>query len=67
MRPLNSKSDAILFIFRFVPLPKSGSPDRVVSNADVFDFELSKEEMAKLDALDKGKAGAISWNPVDAL
>ncbi|PAV17984.1 Aldo keto reductase [Pyrrhoderma noxium] len=51
----------------FVPLPKSGSPDRVVSNADVFDFELSEEEMAKLDALDKGKAGAISWNPVDAL
>jgi diketogulonate reductase-like aldo/keto reductase len=35
-------------------------------NADVFDFELSEEQMDKLNALDKGKAGACSWNPVDA-
>ena len=50
----------------FVPLPKSSQHDRVVSNADVFDFELSPEDMAGLDALDKGDAGAISWNPVNA-
>jgi len=50
----------------FVPLPKSEKPERVVSNADVFDFELSQEDMAKLDALDKGDDGAISWNPVNA-
>lgn len=50
----------------FIPLPKSSDPARVVSNADVFGFELSKEEMTKLDGLDKGKSGAISWNPVDA-
>ena len=50
----------------FVPLPKSSQPDRVVLNADVFDFELSPEDMAGLDALDKGDAGAISWNPVNA-
>jgi len=50
----------------FVPLPKSSDPNRVRSNVDIFDFELSDKDMAKLDALDKGKAGAISWNPVDA-
>jgi len=50
----------------FVPLPKSEKPSRVISNVDIFDFELSPEDMAKLDALDKGDAGAISWNPVHA-
>ena len=50
----------------FVPLPKSAKPERVVSNAQVYDFELSKEDMQALDALDKGKDGAITWNPVDA-
>ncbi|KAH9840557.1 Aldo/keto reductase [Rhodofomes roseus] len=50
----------------FSPLPKSARPERVVSNADVYDFQISEEDMAKLDALDKGAAGATSWNPVDA-
>ncbi|KAF8170788.1 Aldo/keto reductase [Pholiota molesta] len=50
----------------FVPLPKSSKPERVVSNANVYDFELSPEQMARIDALDQGTAGAISWNPVDA-
>lgn len=50
----------------YVPLPKSSDPLRVQSNVDVFDFSLSEEEMKKLDSMDKGKAGAISWNPVDA-
>ncbi|KAI0331227.1 Aldo/keto reductase [Cubamyces sp. BRFM 1775] len=49
----------------FVPLPKSSQPARVRSNAQVFDFELSDTDMAALDSLDKRKAGAISWNPVD--
>ncbi|KAF6766047.1 Aldo/keto reductase [Ephemerocybe angulata] len=50
----------------FVPLPKSATPSRIRSNADVFNFELSKEDMDKLDRLDKGSDGAVSWNPVDA-
>ncbi|EPQ53241.1 Aldo/keto reductase [Gloeophyllum trabeum ATCC 11539] len=50
----------------FVPLPKSATPARIHSNAKLYDFELSSEDMGKLDALDKGKDGAISWNPVDA-
>ncbi|ETW84045.1 hypothetical protein HETIRDRAFT_381386 [Heterobasidion irregulare TC 32-1] len=49
----------------FVPLPKSAKPERVRSNADLYDFEISEEDLAKLNSLDRGKAGAISWNPVD--
>lgn len=50
----------------FSPLPKSSQPARVVSNADLYDFEIAAEDIAKIDALDQGKTGAISWNPVDA-
>lgn len=52
-------------ICSYSPLPKSSQPARVVSNADLYDFELAAEDMAKLDALDLGSRGAISWNPVD--
>ncbi|TFK23951.1 Aldo/keto reductase [Coprinopsis marcescibilis] len=52
----------------FVPLPKSSTPSRIQSNAQLYDFELAKEDEETLDALDKGEggAGSISWNPVVA-
>ncbi|PBK74515.1 Aldo/keto reductase [Armillaria solidipes] len=50
----------------YVPLPKSATPERIRSNADLYDFELTAEEISTLDSLDRGKDGAISWNPVDA-
>ena len=52
-------------LLSFVPLPKSSQAARIRSNAQVFDFELTDADMAALDSLDKGKAGAVSWNPVD--
>ncbi|EGN99599.1 hypothetical protein SERLA73DRAFT_52555 [Serpula lacrymans var. lacrymans S7.3] len=51
----------------FVPLPKSATPSRIESNAQLYDFALDAEDMAKLDALDEGDTGAISWNPVNHL
>ncbi|KAI0942210.1 hypothetical protein AcW1_002894 [Taiwanofungus camphoratus] len=50
----------------FSPLPKSSHPPRVVSNSELYDFAIAVEDMAKIDALDKGREGAVSWNPVDA-
>jgi diketogulonate reductase-like aldo/keto reductase len=55
-----------LHALRFVPLPKSVTPERIVSNTDLYDFELTTDDMDAIDALDKGKGGAVSWNPVDA-
>lgn len=40
-----------------MPLPKSDTPSRIKSNADVYDFELTEEDMAALNALDEGAAG----------
>lgn len=49
----------------YVPLPKSDNPERIKENAKVFHFELTMEEMAKLDALDEGLQGAIVPQSVD--
>ncbi|MCJ1324895.1 hypothetical protein MMC10_001557 [Thelotrema lepadinum] len=47
----------------WIPLPKSENPERIASNADVYDFEIPKAEMKKLDDLDQGRQGAITWTP----
>lgn len=37
-----------------VPIPKAGSYKHLEENADIFDFQLSNEEMASIRALDRG-------------
>lgn len=36
----------------YVPVPKSSNPERLAQNLDVFDFELTAEELAAISALD---------------
>lgn len=36
-----------------VTIPKSVNPERIRSNGDIFDFELSSEDVKKIDQLDK--------------
>ena len=38
-----------------VTIPKSSKKDRIIANANLFDFELNHEDMARLDALDRGQ------------
>jgi len=37
-----------------VVIPKSVRPDRMAQNLDVFDFELTDDEMTRIAALDTG-------------
>ena len=38
-----------------VTIPKSSKKNRIIANADLFDFELSEEDVQLLDGLDRGK------------
>jgi diketogulonate reductase-like aldo/keto reductase len=43
----------------WVPLPKSDNSDRIAQNADVYDFELSQEDMSKLDEQNTEGSGSL--------
>jgi len=43
--------------------PKSMHHERMQENLETFDFELSAEEMARIDGLDRGEAGRTGMHP----
>jgi 2,5-diketo-D-gluconate reductase A len=46
-----------------IVFPKSVNPERMKSNFEIFDFELSDSDMAAITGLDKGEAGRTGPNP----
>ena len=46
-----------------LPLPKSITPERIQQNADVFDFDISAEDMNKMDSM--AYCGGSGLNPDD--
>lgn len=46
-----------------IVFPKSVTPARIEENFDVFTFELEPDDVARIDALDRGAAGRIGPHP----
>jgi diketogulonate reductase-like aldo/keto reductase len=64
-----SKSPAQILIrwvlqHEIIVIPKSSRKERIVENAEVFDFTISPEDMRALDSFDQGLR--TSWDPSTA-
>jgi 2,5-diketo-D-gluconate reductase A len=46
-----------------IVFPKSTTPARIEENIQLFDFELDADQMARIDALDRGEAGRTGPHP----
>jgi 2,5-diketo-D-gluconate reductase A len=47
----------------YIVFPKSTTPERIEENFRVFDFELDDDQVARIDALDRGEDGRRGPNP----
>jgi diketogulonate reductase-like aldo/keto reductase len=47
----------------FVVIPKSVREQRIVENGDVFDFQLSPEDLQSMSGL-KSEELVLGWNPL---
>lgn len=45
----------------YIAIPKSAYKERIISNTNIFDFELTTKEISQLDALDEGLV--TDWDP----
>lgn len=50
-----------------IPIPKSSNENRIKENIDIFDFELSNEDIKIIDSLDKGNDMSITTPPINTI
>ncbi|KAK7032742.1 Aldo-ket-red domain-containing protein [Favolaschia claudopus] len=66
-RKYNKESAQVLLRYslqkNYVVIPKSVSKTRIISNTNIYDFELEKQEVVDLDGLDE--ALVTDWDPSD--
>lgn len=49
-----------------IAIPKSENPGRIKENAEIYDFSLDDEDLAKIAKLDRGQDGNVGmWNPFE--
>ena len=50
-----------------IPIPKSSNENRIKENIDIFDFEISVEDMIKIDELDEGYDASVTSIPANTI
>lgn len=50
-----------------IPIPKSSNENRIKENIDIFDFEISSEDMKAIDSLDEGYDMSVSTPPLNTI
>ena len=52
----------IIFPQGYLPIPKASTRERIVANTQIFDFELTEDEVEHLDSLDEGRPRLESYD-----
>lgn len=50
-----------------IPIPKSSNENRIKENIDIFDFEISSEDMKAIDSLDEGDDMSVTTPPLNTI
>ena len=50
-----------------IPIPKSSNENRIKENIDIFDFEISSEDMKAIDSLDEGYDRSVTTPPLNTI
>ena len=50
-----------------IPIPKSSNENRIKENIDIFDFEISSEDMKAIDSLDEGGDMSVTTPPLNTI